>query len=61
VNGYGNELLYERGRIDTSLPVAELKQRSLINDKAKAAGQDPDFSARIREGLPGFSGAGMAK
>ena len=54
VNGYGNELLYERGRIDTSLPVAELKQRSLINDKAKAAGQDPDFSARIREGLPGI-------
>ncbi|HTY86112.1 MAG TPA: DUF4105 domain-containing protein [Candidatus Acidoferrum sp.] len=56
VNGFGNELLYERGRIDTSLPMAELKKRSLINDKAKAADQDPDFSTRIREGLPGMSG-----
>lgn len=61
VNGYGNELLYERGRIVTNLPVAELKQRSFINDKAKAADQDPEFSARIREGLPGFSGAEPAK
>ena len=58
VNGYGNELLYERGRIDTNLPVAELKRRSYINDKAKAAGRDPDFSARIREGLPGMTGPG---
>jgi len=54
VNGFGNELLYERGRIDTNLPVAELKRRSLINDKAQAADQNPDFSARIREGLPGM-------
>jgi hypothetical protein len=58
VNGFGNELLYERGRIDTSLPVAELKKRSLINEKAKTIGADEDFSARIREGLPGMSNPG---
>ena len=34
------------------LPFAELKAQSLINDKAHAADRDPDFSRRIREGLP---------
>jgi len=53
-NGYGDQLLYERGAIDTSLPFSELKRRSLINERAKAANGAPDFSARIREGLPGF-------
>jgi len=35
-------------------PFSELKTRSLINDRAKAAGNDPAFSKLIREGLPGF-------
>jgi hypothetical protein len=52
VNGYGDQLLYERGTVDTRLPFAELRARSLVNAKAKAADQDPDFSQRIREGLP---------
>ena len=34
------------------MPFAELKARSLINEKALAADTDPDFSRRIREGLP---------
>ena len=51
-NGYGDELLYERGSIDRSLPFAELKRRSHINARATAANDAPDFSARIREGLP---------
>ena len=34
------------------LPFAELKRRSLIDDRARAADQDPAFSIRIREGLP---------
>jgi hypothetical protein len=55
INGYVDELAYEVGTLDHSLPFAELKARSLINDRAKAADQDPEFSARIREGLPGFS------
>jgi hypothetical protein len=34
------------------LPFAELKQRSHINERARAADQDPDFSRVIREDLP---------
>ena len=51
-NGYLDELGYERGMIDTSLPFPELKRRSDITEKAKAADGDADFSRRIREGLP---------
>ena len=54
VNGYADELLYERGGIDRSLPFDELKRRSHINERAKAADQSPDFSKKIREGLPGM-------
>jgi Domain of unknown function (DUF4105) len=51
LSGYFPEYAYDRGSLDTSLPVAELKARSLINAKAQAADRDPDFSRRIREGL----------
>jgi len=51
-NGHLDELLYERGQIDTALPLAELRARSNITERAKAAGDSPEFSARIREGLP---------
>lgn len=54
VNGYADELLYERGSLDQSLPFAELKRRSRINGRANAANDAPDFSARIRAGLPGM-------
>ena len=54
VNGLGDQLLYERGAIDTSLPFPELKRISRINDRAKAAGDSADFSEKIREGLPGM-------
>jgi len=53
VNGYIDEMLYERKRFDTSLPFAELKKRSYINPQAKAADKDPAFSRLIRVGLPG--------
>lgn len=52
VNGHADEMLYERGTIDTSLPFAELRTRSLIDPRALAAETDPAFSARIRDGLP---------
>jgi hypothetical protein len=48
-NGHVDELLYERGQIDTSIPFADLRARSNITEKAKAAGDSPDFSARIRQ------------
>jgi hypothetical protein len=55
VNGHLDELLYERGQIDTGLPFEDLRARSNITERAKAAGDSPDFSARIRQGLPGIS------
>jgi hypothetical protein len=51
-NGHLDELLYERGQIDTSLPSADLRARSNITEKAKAAADSTDFSAQIRKGLP---------
>jgi len=51
-NGHLDQLLNERGQIDTDLPFAELRARSNITERAKAADDSPDFSARIRQGLP---------
>jgi hypothetical protein len=53
VNGYGDQLLYERGVINTNLPFAVLKQRCHINAQAQAADKAEDFSRKIRVGLPG--------
>jgi len=53
VNGKADEMLYQRHLIATgALPFGELKQRSLINERARAADKDPDFSRLIRDGLP---------
>jgi hypothetical protein len=52
-NGHGDELLYERGKIATNLPLAELKQRAHINARAKTADKEADFSRLIRQGVPG--------
>ena len=46
--GYSDELAYDIGLLDTSVPFAELRKRSLINERAAAADSSPDFSARIR-------------
>jgi hypothetical protein len=56
VNGYLPELAYDIGAVDRSLPFPEFKARSLINEQAKAADHDPDFSRQIRVGLPGIEG-----
>ena len=56
VNGKGDELLYDRHLIATGgLPFPELKQRSLINQRARLADEDLQFSRLIREGIPGFA------
>jgi hypothetical protein len=53
LNGKGDELLYERHLLVTGgLPFTELKTRSLIDTRARAANDSPDFSKLIREGLP---------
>ena len=53
LNGFWDRHLYDRAVIDTHLPFDELRERSRIDERAKAAGDAPDFSQRIREGLPG--------
>lgn len=53
-NGYGDELLYERGSIATDLPLAELKERAHIDARARAADRSAEFSKLIRQGIPGI-------
>jgi len=53
-NGYLDQLWYERGVLDNSLPFEQLKARSDITERAKAADSDPAFATRIRAGLPGL-------
>jgi len=52
LTGYVPEYLYELGRTDTSMPFPELEKLSHVNARAHAADKDPEFSQRIREGLP---------
>jgi hypothetical protein len=52
LSGYVPDYLYELGRLDTTMPFAELEKVSRVNERAHAADQDPAFSQRIREGLP---------
>ena len=52
LSGYVPDYLYELGRIDTTKPFAELEKFSHVNARAHAADKDPEFSQRIREGLP---------
>jgi hypothetical protein len=56
VSGYTPAYVYDSGRMDQSLPFEELKRRSLVNAAAQAADRAPDFSRRIRAGLPGPAG-----
>ena len=51
LNGWIDRYLYQAGFVDTSLPFAELRERSWINDASRAAGDAPDFPQRIRAGL----------
>jgi hypothetical protein len=53
LNGHWDSNLYKKGAIDTSLPFEELRALSRIDERAKAAGDSPDFSRAIRVGLPG--------
>jgi Domain of unknown function (DUF4105) len=52
LSGYAPQYAYERGRLDQRVPFEELKLRSHVNEAARAADQAPDFSQRIRAGLP---------
>ncbi len=52
VNGKLDELGYERGTINNSLPFDEIRRSSIITERAKEADQSPEFSRLIRQGLP---------
>jgi hypothetical protein len=52
LSGYAPQYAYELGGLDLTLSFEELKLRSHINSKARAIGDDPEFSRKIREGLP---------
>ena len=53
-SGHADELAYDLGVTDQALPFPELRRRSLINGRGRAAGRDREFSRAIRRGLPGF-------
>jgi Domain of unknown function (DUF4105) len=50
--GYLPDYAYAVGATDTSMPFEKLRDLSRIHDKAAQADAHPDFSARIREGIP---------
>lgn len=52
LNGYFDEVMYEAKVVDTSMPLEELRRRTLVNAKVDGGPIGPDFSAKIREGLP---------
>jgi hypothetical protein len=52
LSGHTPEYAYELGKLDNSLPFEELRRRSRVNDRARAANDAPDFSQRIRAGIP---------
>lgn len=52
VNGFVDHFLYREGSLDQSLPLIELRKVCHINTRSHNADKDPDFSRRIREGIP---------
>ncbi len=46
--GYADALAHERGLIDTELSLAAARRRFQVNERARAAIAQPDFSTRIR-------------
>ena len=56
LSGYAPQYAYELGALDTHLAFDELRKKSYINPQAGVLGNDPDFSRKIRQGLPRPSG-----
>ncbi|MBY3087057.1 DUF4105 domain-containing protein [Rhizobium laguerreae] len=52
VNGYLPDYAYDRGAIDTSMPLIRLREIAKIDVRARADGLSPDFSKAIRLGVP---------
>ena len=52
LSGYLPDYAYEFGATNTRMPFAELRNLSKINHKALQADAEPNFSMKIREGVP---------
>jgi hypothetical protein len=52
LSGYLPNYAYDLGATDTSVSFEKLRDLSRIHEKAVLADADPNFSARIREGVP---------
>jgi hypothetical protein len=52
LSGYLPNYVYDLGATDTSMSFEKLRGLSKIHDKAVLADADPNFSARIRQGVP---------
>jgi hypothetical protein len=52
LSGYLPSYLYDHDFLDRRLPLAKLVESSRIASKAPGAEDDPNFSKRIREGVP---------
>jgi hypothetical protein len=48
-NGRLDELVYERGRLDARVPLAELRARADVSERARACYDSDDFSRCLRE------------
>jgi hypothetical protein len=52
LSGYSARQAYRNGVLDDSIPYEELRTRSYLDPIAKDLDRDPDFSRKIRAGLP---------
>lgn len=52
VNGFLPDFAYDKGALDTRIPLEELRALSHIAQRALAAGDSPAFSRLIRVGVP---------
>ena len=52
LTGYLPGYLYERGAVDTGMPLEELSRRADVNDRIHAGLNEKDFSSFIRDGVP---------
>lgn len=52
VNGYLPDFAYDRGALDTSVPMSELRALGQIEERAIAAGLTDEYSEAIRVGVP---------
>ncbi len=49
VNGYLHEAMYERGTIDNSIPLEELRRRGFVNGRVPGDVEGVEYSRRLRE------------